>query len=99
VGILVAYPALAVLPALGFLALFLAARQRLVLVAAAAWAAYTVYEFAMKARWLCSGECDIRVDLLLLYPLLLVLSGAAVIAAARGRRGRGPTTTRTPGAS
>ena len=37
------------------------------------------YEYAMKLRILCSGECNIRVDLLLLYPALLVLSLAAVV--------------------
>ena len=25
----------------------------------------------MKRRWLCSGECNIRVDLLVIYPALL----------------------------
>jgi hypothetical protein len=34
----------------------------------------------MKLRVLCSGECNIRVDLLLFYPLLLGLSVAALIA-------------------
>ena len=38
------------------------------------------YEYAMKLRILCSGECNIRVDLLLLYPALLVLSLAALVA-------------------
>jgi hypothetical protein len=41
------------------------------------------YEYAMKLRILCSGECNIRVDLLLLYPALLVLSLAAVVAAVK----------------
>ena len=35
-------------------------------VAAVAWLLYTPYELAMHERWLCSGECNIRVDLLLL---------------------------------
>jgi hypothetical protein len=26
----------------------------------------------MKRRWLCSGECNIRVDLLVIYPALLL---------------------------
>jgi hypothetical protein len=39
----------------------------------------------MKLRWLCSGECNIRVDLLVLYPLLLLVS---LIALRRGLRGR-----------
>jgi hypothetical protein len=34
----------------------------------------------MKLRILCSGECNIRVDLLLFYPLLLVLTVLGAIA-------------------
>jgi hypothetical protein len=41
------------------------------LVTALLWVAYAVYEFLMYRRVLCSGECNIRVDLLLLYPALL----------------------------
>jgi hypothetical protein len=38
----------------------------------------------MKRRWLCSGECDIRIDLLLIYPLLvigLVAAGVSLLRA------------------
>jgi hypothetical protein len=38
------------------------------------WLLYAVYETGMKQRWLCTGECNIRVDLLLVYPILLVLT-------------------------
>jgi hypothetical protein len=44
-----------------------------------AWGAYAVYELLMNARILCSGECNIRVDLLLIYPLLLALSVPALV--------------------
>jgi len=60
-------------------------RRVLVCVAAIAWLVYAVYETAMARRILCSGECNIRVDLLLIYPLLLALSLAAVAAAYRAR--------------
>ena len=33
----------------------------------------------MQIRVLCSGECNIRVDLLLIYPILLVYSIASAI--------------------
>ena len=38
----------------------------------------------MQRRWLCSGECNIRVDLLLIYRLLAAISIAGIVAAARG---------------
>lgn len=82
-AILIAYPWLALIPALGFLALFSTSRRVLVLVAAGAWAVYGVYEYAMKARWLCSGECNIRVDLLAIYPGLVILSVLALLRALR----------------
>jgi len=41
------------------------------LVLASLWLAYAVYEWLMAERVLCSGECNIRVDLLLIAPLLL----------------------------
>jgi hypothetical protein len=37
----------------------------------------------MHRRWLCSGECNIRVDLLLLYPVLVIVLVAAVVSLLR----------------
>lgn len=58
------------------------------------WAIYAGYETLMYKRVLCSGECNIRVDLLLIYPALLGatlwLGLAAVVRAWRRRRGAGP---------
>ena len=43
------------------------------------WVLYAVYETGMHQRWFCTGECNIRVDLVLIYPVLLLLSiGAAL---------------------
>jgi hypothetical protein len=44
----------------------------------------------MKRRVLCSGECDIRVDLLAIYPALAVSSIWALLASVRAwpRRSR-----------
>jgi hypothetical protein len=61
-----------------------------VLIAAVSWGLYVPCEYAMKWRILCSGECNIRVDLLLIYPLLLGLSIAALLGAAWGLRRRAP---------
>ena len=40
------------------------------------WLLYAVYETGMQRRWLCSGECNIRIDLLVIYPVLVL--GVAV---------------------
>ncbi|MBI3634816.1 MAG: hypothetical protein HY216_01190 [Candidatus Rokubacteria bacterium] len=73
-------PLLAAIPAGILLALFAVSRKFLVLTAAAAWLVYLPYEYAMKLRILCTGECNIRVDLLVLYPGLFAISVAGLIA-------------------
>lgn len=76
-------PALALLPATLFALGYAASRSRAALVMAALWAIYAVLEFGNKARITCSGECNIRVDLLVIAPGLLIGSAIAVIAVAR----------------
>jgi hypothetical protein len=78
-SVFIAQPLLALIPAAGFAALYWASGRRLAAAAAVLWCLYTLYEFAMHRRLLCSGECNIRVDLLLLYPLLWIVSLTALI--------------------
>lgn len=54
--------------------------------AAALWLAYGLYESLMYARILCTGECNIRVDLLLIYPILLLVAAAGIISGSRRSR-------------
>jgi hypothetical protein len=84
-GVFILWPWLALVPVAAFGVLYARSRAGSALAAALAWLGYLVYESAIKMRWLCSGECNIRVDLLVLYPLLLLVS---VIALWRGLRGR-----------
>jgi hypothetical protein len=87
-AVLIEYPILALAPAVLFAWLFAARKAPLSLAAAASWVAYAVYEYGMNVRLLCMGECNIRVDLLLIYPMLVALSLAslAMFAANRGKR-------------
>jgi hypothetical protein len=80
------YPWIALLLALAFAVIGFRSRRVVPWVTAAAWLLYAVYESAMALRILCTGECNIRVDLLLLHPALLLLSLAAVASALRARR-------------
>lgn len=81
-AILIGQPWLALLPAALFAAFAVATRSRIAFAVAATWAAYCLYELAMKWRILCSGDCNIRIDLLLLYPLLLLATAIGLIAVA-----------------
>ena len=85
-AIFVAAPWLALVPAILFGLAFRRTRVPATRVAAYSWLAYLLYEESMRRRILCSGECNIRVDLLLIYPILLVISAVAVWAAVRRRR-------------
>src|SRR4051812_27998251 len=80
-GIFIARPWVALLPAVLFAALWWISRSRMAAAAAVAWLLYVGWEYTIKLHWTCSGDCDIRVDLLLLYPALGLLS---VLAAAFG---------------
>ncbi len=53
---------------------------RLLLVAAIAWALYAAWEWLILVR---TPEANIRVDLLLIWPALAILSGWALLRALR----------------
>lgn len=84
----IAYPWAALLPAIGLGLLYRASRRPVALTAAVMWLCYAVWETGMALRLLCSGECNIRVDLLLIYPALLLTSLAAIVSAVRSGAGR-----------
>jgi hypothetical protein len=84
-GVFIVWPWLALVPAAAFIVLAWTRRHAVVVVTALAWLAYAAWEAGMKLRLLCSGECNIRVDLLLIYPGLLLLSIASVVVALRRR--------------
>jgi hypothetical protein len=90
-AIFIAYPLLAAVIGGLLLASGRYARRRLPMAAGIIWLLYALYEFGMKRRLLCSGECDIRIDLLAIYPLLLLVLGAGAISlllALSGRLGK-----------
>ena len=77
-AVFIEYPALAAAVGLVLLALGRWARRRTAIVVGLMWLLYAAYETGMQQRWLCSGECNIRIDLLVIYPVLL---GGAVMGA------------------
>lgn len=87
-AIFIEYPIVAAAIGLALLGLGWRARRRLAVGVGVAWLIYAMYEFSMKQRWLCTGECNIRVDLLLIYPVLVIGLVAAGISLFRtsGRR-------------
>jgi len=72
-------PASAAVPGAILLMFYAKSKRISVLAAGMLWLLYAGYEYLMKLRILCSGECNIRIDLLLIYPLLLLVSLFALI--------------------
>lgn len=84
--LLTIYPVGAFLVGVAFAIATFYRRKPVTGVAATLWFVYGVYELLMRARILCTGECNIRVDLLLIYPLLFLATVAGIISAIRGGR-------------
>lgn len=80
------WPVAALLPSVLLGAAYIASRKRFILATALLWVGYAIYESLMKARVLCSGECNIRVDLLLISPILWFCTGAALVTLFRRTR-------------
>lgn len=74
ISLFIIFPLGALLVGALYLRLFIKRRVWSSLIAALLWAGYACYETLFYLRILCSGECNIRVDLLLIYPLLLCCS-------------------------
>jgi hypothetical protein len=87
-AILIEWPWLASVAAAVMAAVYAATRSRLAAGASVLWLLYAAYEHLMHFRVLCAGECNIRVDLLVLYPLLLAATLAGLAHGAWRRRGR-----------
>ena len=87
-AILVEYPLLAALIGALLFGLGHYVHRRLAMVAGITWLLYALYELGMKRRWLCSGECDIRIDLLAIHPVLLVVLIAGGISLLRALASR-----------
>ena len=89
-SIFIAHPWLAAVVGALFVTLGWKARRWGVMTIGVVWGLYAAYETGMQRRWLCTGECNIRVDLLLIYPILLLTSAGAAMSLRRGREGKGP---------
>jgi hypothetical protein len=76
------HPLAALLPAAVFFAAAILLKGRVASAVAAIWVLYAFYELLMKARILCSGDCNIRIDLLAIYPALVLVTVAGVVVSA-----------------
>lgn len=77
--IFVERPWVALVPAMIFYLLYYPFRLKLVLAAALLWTVYSLYELGIWNGLFCDQDCNIRVDLLAIYPLLAVISGLAIL--------------------
>jgi flagellar biosynthesis protein FliQ len=87
-GIFIRYPWMAAVIGVFLAGLGQQRRRPTAIVVGVIWLLYAAYETAMRLRWLCSGECNIRVDLLLIYPLLLAITVVGIVSLLRARTDR-----------
>ena len=88
-AVFIRWPLGAFVPAAAFGLAFAWNRRGVTLAAAIAWVLYAVWELLVYARITCRGDCNIRADLILLYPVLWMLSIAGVLGLLMGRKRRG----------
>lgn len=80
------YPLLALVPAACFFVMAYMSNRRVVWAAGWVWAAFAAYGLMFQKGILCESGCESRIDLLFIYPFLLVLSVVAALSALRGRK-------------
>jgi formate hydrogenlyase subunit 3/multisubunit Na+/H+ antiporter MnhD subunit len=85
-AVVIEYPFLAAAVGIVLLGLGRRMRRRVAVAVGVVWLLYAAYETGMQQRWLCSGECNIRIDLLAIYPALLLSLVAAAVSLVRPRR-------------
>ena len=78
-SILVEQPGWALIPCGTLLLAARTVRSRGAAFCATMWLLYGVYECGMKLRWLCNGDCNIRIDLLVIYPALLAITALGLV--------------------
>ena len=76
--VFVMWPAATLAPVAYFMYVYSRNRDTRGLLAAGLWALYGLWEWGMQSRVLCSGECNIRIDLLVFMFLLERLSRNAL---------------------
>lgn len=91
-AIFIEYPILAAAIGLALFGLGRLARRRVAVGVGVLWLLYAFYEFGNRQRWWCTGECNIRIDLFVIYPVLLLgLVAAAVNLVRRPAEPRPPS--------
>ncbi|MCF6320696.1 MAG: hypothetical protein L3J32_02880 [Rhizobiaceae bacterium] len=71
-------PWLAAIPALLFFWMYNRFKLKVILYTALLWAVYLIYELGIYFGLLCDEDCNIRIDLFAIYPLLAVMSLLAI---------------------
>ena len=83
---LVHNPLLGAIPVSLFLLLYLIKKSRFILKTSLAWALYSIYEYLVQSGIACSGECNIRFDILIFHPILFLLSFFAILTFIFGKK-------------
>lgn len=73
-GFFIIFPSGAAFIGFIYLRMFYKIKAVFSLITGLLWISYSIYEYLMYSRILCTGECNIRIDLFIIYPLFIVAS-------------------------
>ena len=76
---LILHPYIALIPAIIFGIIYYRLRKKILGFTASTWILYFIYETLNLLRITCSGDCGIRADLVLIYPLLIILTMVSIV--------------------
>jgi hypothetical protein len=78
-AIMIEYPFLSLIPSFVLGVIYFNKRKKLIGITAILWFWYFIYETLNHLRITCSGECNIRIDLLLIAPMLFLLTVISLV--------------------
>ncbi len=78
-AVFIEFPYGGLIVAVVFLLIWRLADVKSAAVTGVVWLGYTFYEALFYLRILCQGDCNIRLDLLLIYPALIALMAATLV--------------------
>lgn len=76
---LILCPYIALIPTFVFGVIYFKFHNKIIGLTTVLWLLYFIYETLNLLRITCSGDCNIRVDLLLIYPILLIFSLISIV--------------------
>lgn len=80
IQILLDNPVIGLAPTALFFIFYIKTKWRPILIPTFMWFFYVIYEAGIKYGVFCSGECNVRADLIIILPLLAIVTLVSLVA-------------------